>query len=146
MEIKKTTDKIKPSPFILTSRKVEDKKAKRIWYQSYLSLTQNGKMTPMLNWIEAENVPTMLPPRAFGSSKSLIMNYLEPEHFNVQLTENEKRIFACWIDLGIPYCGSYTQANLWSPDEKKLYQYFQKKREVAAYEELNALKSKIQKK
>ena len=45
----------------------------------------------------------MLPPYACGSTQSKLMDYLEPSHYGVQLTDAEKRIVACWIDLAVPF-------------------------------------------
>ena len=41
---------------------------------------------------------------------------------------------ACWIDLLAPFCGDYVEANIWSPEETKRYEYLVKKRK--AQEEL----------
>lgn len=46
------------------------------------------------------------------------MNYLEPSHYGVRLDDWEKRTIACRIDLPVPFCGSYPQANTWSAQEK----------------------------
>jgi hypothetical protein len=35
---------------------------------------------------------------------------------------------ACWIDLLVPYCGDYTEANTWSEDEVRKYQRYATKR------------------
>jgi len=35
---------------------------------------------------------------------------------------------ACWIDLLVPYCGDYLEANAWSPAEAQRYAHFLNKR------------------
>ena len=41
------------------------------------------------------------------------MSYLEPSHYGVQLTEKEKETVACWIDLNVPFTGSWLELNDW---------------------------------
>ena len=36
---------------------------------------------------------------------------------------------ACWIDLLVPYCGQYTEANTWSQKELDSYAHFAAKRQ-----------------
>ncbi|MEN6497102.1 MAG: hypothetical protein ABFD16_22640 [Thermoguttaceae bacterium] len=104
--------------------------------QSYLALTSKGKCTPLVNWIHPVERSAMLPPYACGSSQSRLMGYLEPSHYDVRLTDAERRIVACWIDLAVPFCGSYAQANTWNRKETELYEYFQMKRVRFAEEEI----------
>ena len=35
---------------------------------------------------------------------------------------------ACWIDLAVPYCGDYEEANVWSEEQLAKYRRFQEKR------------------
>lgn len=81
----------------------------------------------------------MLPPRFTGSTKSPLVNYLEPSHYDVQLSDDEKRTVACWIDLAVPFCGSYAQANTWTDVEMREFQYFLDKRQFFADEERKVL-------
>lgn len=64
-------------------------------------------MSPRLNWLP------MLPPYYWVVSKSKLLEFLEPDHYGVQVTEREKERIACWLDLCVPYCGSYMEANKW---------------------------------
>jgi len=109
--------------------------------QSYLALTSKGKCTPLVNWIHPVALSAMLPPYACGSTQSKLMDYLEPSHYGVRLTDAEKRIVACWIDLAVPFCGSYAQANTWNHKEKEQYEYFQMKRVRFAQEEIESIKA-----
>jgi hypothetical protein len=67
------------------------------------------------------------------------MEYFESGHYGVKVSENEKRTFACWLDLLIPFCGSYPQHNTWTDAEIAEYAYFQEKRRAYAASELNNL-------
>jgi hypothetical protein len=55
---------------------------------------------------------------------------LEKGHYDVRLTREEYEKIACWIDLSVPFCGDYTEANSWNPDEMKKYLRFEKKRKA----------------
>ena len=102
---------------------------------SYLNLTRFGHGNGPVTWISAQSRPTLLPPYFAGAAKSSLMKHLEPEHNQVKLTDKEKRLVACWIDLCVPFCGSYTEANRWSDEKKAIYLYFENKRkELTAIE------------
>ena len=49
-------------------------------------------------------------------------------HGGEKLSPEESAKLACWIDLAVPYCGDYLEANAWSAAEKALYERFQQKR------------------
>jgi len=49
-------------------------------------------------------------------------------HNGVKLSREEMDKLACWIDLLVPYCGDYTEANAWSDAEKAKYAHFLAKR------------------
>lgn len=112
----------------------------RNFSQSYISLINNGVQTPLVNWNSSCAVPDLIPPYALGSTQSKLMNYLEPSHYNVKLTDSEKRLVACWIDLAVPFCGSYFERNLWNDQMKKTYKYHSEKRRVYAEQEIKSLK------
>ncbi len=102
---------------------------------SYLNLTKFGHGSKVVNWINAQSRPSLLPPYFAGAAKSSLMKHLEPEHNSVKVSDKEKRMVACWIDLCVPFCGSYTDANRWSDEMKATYLYFENKRaELAAIE------------
>ena len=91
----------------------------RDYCESYVNLTKYGRVcyeqvNDLVNWLPmATSEPPMIPPYSFGSSKSRLMHYLEPGHYGVTLTQRDKDRVACWIDLNVPYCGSYMEANKW---------------------------------
>ena len=91
----------------------------RDYCESYVNLTKYGRVcyeqvNDLVNWLPmATSQPPMIPPYSFGSSKSRLMQYLEPAHYGVTLAQRDKDRVACWIDLNVPYCGSYMEANKW---------------------------------
>lgn len=59
-------------------------------------------------------------------------------HNGVKLSREEMDKLCCWIDLLVPYCGDYTEANAWNQDEKQKYaRYFAKRQQMAARERAN---------
>jgi hypothetical protein len=46
---------------------------------------------------------------------------LEAGHEEIRLSREEMDKLACWIDLAIPYCGDYAEANLWTETNKQDY-------------------------
>ena len=135
-------------------RSVSDQKVswdddhKRNFTQSYLALTNNGKVKggKWVQFLEVRSRSEMLPPYHTGSSKSNLMKYLEPSHYNVKVTDVEKRTIACWIDLLIPFCGSYTDANAWTEEEQAEYMYYVVKRRFFAQQDLETVKKLTDKK
>ena len=114
--------------------------AHRAFTASYLNLTQFGHGGPVVNWINAQSRPTLLPPYSAGAAKSTLMAHLEPGHHDVRVSQKEKDLVACWIDLCVPFCGSYTEANTWEPQVKATYLYFEAKRERLAEIEIDDIR------
>ena len=125
----------------------------------YCSDEYNGK--GIINWLHVSSSCGMLPPYTYGSTSSPLMDYLEPSHYNVQLTDEEKRKVACWIDLNVPYCGSWMELNFWNKlnhardsaltpwyvyrdKMRQIYLYFEAKRLRAAEVELDAISKLIE--
>jgi hypothetical protein len=88
----------------------------------------SGRPNDLVNWISAQSAPPMLPPYHAGAARSRLMTLLESGHEGVQLSRRDFETIACWIDLLVPYCGDYTEANIWSPEEKEKYDHFLRKR------------------
>jgi hypothetical protein len=66
------------------------------------------------------------------------MEKLDRGHHDVKLTREEADKLACWIDLGVPYCGDYTEAAAWTPAEHAFYQkYLAKRRTMESLEREN---------
>ena len=53
---------------------------------------------------------------------------LEAGHNEVKLTRAELETIACWIDLLVPFCGDYAEANCWSEGDQRKYAHFLAKR------------------
>jgi hypothetical protein len=115
---------------------------KRAYTQSYVAITTSGNPdnNPWMKWLKPRSRAVMLPPYHTGASQSKIMDYFEPAHYGVEVSADEKRVFACWLDLLIPFCGSYTQHNTWTDAEQAEYAYFQEKRRAYAAAELESLR------
>lgn len=129
--------------FSLLGRAVVDRTAKRQWSESYLALTR-GSLGPddygrktflgdpqgrLVNWIGAQSPPEPLPPYFAGAARSELMSLLRSNHKGVLLTDEELDKLSCWIDLLVPYCGTYQEANAWTEEEAKKYASFLEKRQ-----------------
>ena len=117
--------------------------AHRAFSEAYRTLTGNGKQTGFSSWYSSGGVCEPLPPYAQGSSVSKLMDYLEPTHHGVEVTDDEKRAIACWLDLGVPFGGSYPEATVWTDDDRKTYAYHQNKRLALAEAEIRELKEGV---
>ncbi len=146
------------TPYDLTRTEVLDQGAKRRWMESYLQLThakgQDVKKVqrqgwrgnpdhPMVNWISAASVPTLIPPYTAGSNKSKLMELLDQGHEKVKLTREELGKLAAWIDLGVPFCGDYTEAHAWNEKEVAKYQRYADKRRRYEDEERQSLRDML---
>jgi len=124
--------------FSLLSEPNLDKGAKRYWSDSYLALTQRGKPNRLVQRLNAQSIPPMLPPYFAGSAKSGLIAMLTTGHNGVKLSREEMDKLCCWIDLLVPYCGDYTEANAWNKGEKRKYaRYFAKRQRMAVWERAN---------
>jgi len=117
--------------------------AHRAFSASYLNLTKFGHGSEVVNWISAQCRPTLLPPYFAGAAKSKLMQHLEPGHHEVKVSQAEKERVACWIDLCVPFCGSYTEANQWKPEDKATYLYFEAKRARLAEIEIDNIRKYV---
>jgi hypothetical protein len=80
----------------------------------------------------------MLPASFAGSIRSGLCDMLVRGHAAVTLTQEELDKIACWIDLGVPFCGHYVEASAWPPRAQAEYAYYQHKRDrMAAIEQEN---------
>jgi hypothetical protein len=92
----------------------------------------------VVNWIGAQSVPEMLPPYTAGAARSELFTMLEKGHQGVQLSREEMEKIGCWIDLLVPYCGDYREANAWTEDEMKKHErYAEKRRQMEEVEQQN---------
>jgi hypothetical protein len=92
----------------------------------------------VVNWIGAQSVPEALAPYSAGAARSELMVMLEKGHQGVKLSREELDKIACWIDLLVPYCGDYREANAWTEDEMKKHErYAEKRRQMEEVEQQN---------
>lgn len=101
----------------------------------------------IINWLHVSSACAMLPPYAYGSASSPLMDYLEPSHYGVQLAPEEKQTVACWIDLNVPFAGSWMELNFWDKLNHAThsgltpwYVYRDKMRQIYLYFEAKRLK------
>ena len=125
--------------FSLLRKPVRDPMAKRAWSQSYLSLLQaaeSGSGKPIkrypqsnsfINWLSPQGGPEVRTPNSFGANASPLITLLSKGHPDnsgqerVRLSQEEMDKIACWIDLAVPFCGDYQEANAWSKQEVDWY-------------------------
>ncbi len=139
------------TPYDLTDREIKDPRAKRRWSSAYLALTHSRPNDAsknsdwrgnadhsMVNWVSAQSAPPMLPPYSAGSCRSRLIELLDSGHEDVKLSREESEKIAAWIDLGVPYCADYTEANTWTPAEIEKYKrYYAKRTQLAAEDQAN---------
>lgn len=101
---------------------------------------------PLVNWMNVQEVPTMLPPYHAGATKSGLINQLEAGHEGVKLSREELDKIACWIDLLVPYCGDYMESNAWSKEAVAEYLKRVQKREESEAQEKIAIKAFLESK
>jgi hypothetical protein len=124
--------------------------AKRRWSRSYLSLVQarenelegsrclTGDSNAWISWISVQSEPSLLPPYSAGAAKSPLLSLLAGGHRGVQLSREDMDKLAAWIDLLVPYCGDYEEANTWTSEESARYrQFLNKRRAMEAAESAN---------
>ncbi|MCL2348090.1 MAG: hypothetical protein FWC50_07480, partial [Planctomycetaceae bacterium] len=143
-------------PFSLKNTLMPDDQAKRDWPISYLNLTNAVKnaekaymarQTKVVNWINVQDAPSMLPPYHAGAARSDLMKMFDPNlaaggktHNDVKLSREELGKIALWIDLLVPACGDYVELNRWNDAEKEKFAcYENKKREMHALDVQNNL-------
>ena len=122
---------------------------KRLWSRSYLNLTEAKQERPghyqsnpeggMVTWISKMSRPTELPPKFSGAIKSPLLQMLDSGHHGVALSNEEYQKLATWMDLLVPFCGTYREAHQWNEAEMSFYDYFEAKRRVQHDEERLAI-------
>ena len=70
----------------------------------------------------------MLPPLTYGSRTSRLFTERLDKGHGKGITDAEKRVLACWVDLCVPFCGDYSEANAWDEKDFKRWEYFTSKR------------------
>ena len=131
MDLRGTDGKLPPS----------DDQSKRKYTTSYLALTYKGQCNEKINFAHGLGFAPFKPPYTFGSAKSAVWLSLKKGHHDVKLTDTELRLLACWIDLAVPFCGSYVERHDWNDWYKQRFQYTCNKRAAFAWQELNDIRS-----
>jgi len=135
---------LQTSVFSLLDAPNRDGGAGRIWSDAYLALTSNGNPAKgAVRWLNVQSIPPLLPPNFAGAVKSPLMSMLDEGHNDVKLSAEETDKIACWIDLLVPYCGDYLEANCWNEKELAKYLHFQKKRDDMAVVEADNIRKMI---
>jgi hypothetical protein len=109
----------------------------RSFSESYINLTHKGKRNPVVYWMDVQSAPPMLPPYYAGAVKSKLVSMFDDgnrseAHKDVVLTDRDRRLLALWIDLLVPFSGSYTERHHWTPEQQAEYAYYQMKRDTMA--------------
>ena len=120
----------------------------RNWTESYIGLLQaakkksgkrdtyHAKSNDFINWISPQSGPEVMRPWSFGAARCPMLKLLKEGHGGIELSEQELEKLACWIDLAVPFCGDYTEANCWSETEKRWYRrQVEKQKRLAELEE-----------
>ncbi|HYW80095.1 MAG TPA: hypothetical protein VE890_10990, partial [Thermoguttaceae bacterium] len=141
----------KAKKYVLTDEPVLDERSKRYWSQAYLTLTQTpegdirGQSNDLVNWISNSSEPSMIPPQYGGSTQSKLIAMHEKGHNEVKLTREELDKLSAWIDLVVPFCGDYVEANAWTEGELRMAEEriaLRKKMDAIELESIEALKRK----
>jgi cytochrome c553 len=121
--------------------------AHRLWLRSYGTLTEIDLKNQYMNyrdhskwlaWFGRLDEPDLLPPGRTGSVKATLLPFLEKGHNQVRLSTEELDKLAAWMDLGIPFCGDYFEANDWDSGQLKHYEMRMTLRQkMAAIEQAN---------
>ncbi len=64
---------------------------------------------PFLNYYGYDDQIPVLPPYSRGASQSTFMSMLRDGHNQVSLSREELDKIACWIDLAVPFAGSWVE-------------------------------------
>jgi len=74
---------------------------------SYIRLTLQGQ------WVvdNRNQAKSNYEPYKLGSGASTLLKYIEPEHYDVNLSQEEKNMIRLWIDVSATYPGTYAAMN-----------------------------------
>ncbi len=117
--------------------------ASKKWTTSYNSLLKGisrAASNDAVNICTIFSPPEQQPPRSFGSSLSGIMTKggMSGSHHEVQVTETERKIVACWIDLCAPHAGKYN-SYMSASDSTKYEKLLEKRAKWSAVERENIM-------
>jgi hydrazine synthase alpha subunit-like protein len=115
-----------------------DQASLKYWSDAYKTLAD----PEYTSWLSPQSAPPMLRPYTAGAAKSRLIEILAAGHERVALSDEEMDIIACWIDLGVPFSGDYTEAmaEQYVPE----YERWLKKRKLWADDECNNIRALIE--
>ena len=122
-------------PFSLEATNVFGNRMKKYFPISYLYLTGSYASNPnwianstneYTNWISSMSQCEVLDPYQYGAANSALIKKLRSGHGN--LTEQEIRKVAAWIDLGVPAYGTYDANNAWDGNAVRWAEQYTNKR------------------
>ena len=73
-----------------------------MYSHSYFTIVSRGLVADGRNKPESN-----YPPRALGAAASRLMKYLDPGHYEVKLSDHERKLIRFWIESGAVYPGTY---------------------------------------
>ena len=129
------------APFSLENVAIYPSRMMRTFPLSYLFLTGStasyggntvggtqfvGYANKYVNFLSTMSTPEIQTPGSYGSAKSGIIAKLKSGHGN--LTDNQIRAIACWIDLAVPAHGEYNECADWSASAERMYEEKENKR------------------
>ena len=129
-----------PAPFSLLGKQFVPTKERNVnmagrrFSEAYVNLTNGGKQNEIVNWLDIQLGPPMIPPNHAGAVKSKLVSMFDDgnrsaAHKDVRLSDMERRQIALWIDLLVPFSGSYTEDTNWTAEQQADYAYYQMKRD-----------------
>ncbi len=114
------------TPISFENVDIVGQRQEKFWPLSYLVLTgstannDNWKALTtnrFTNYVSSMSQNGILEPRQYGSCKSNIMTMLRENHQGVNLTDEQLRTIAAWIDLEVPCYGSYDENVDWNGNQ-----------------------------
>lgn len=122
--------------FSLSGEMVQGVNEKRYFSMSYLILTQSTKVSnewraastdnSWTSWVSAQSPCEVQKPYYAGSSASYLIELLKSGHGS--LSEDEIKVFECWLDMAVPFAGAYDELNTWNSSQQAYYDKTQQKR------------------
>ena len=115
-----------------------DEAGLKYWSDAYKTLAD----PKYASWISPQSAPPMLAPYAAGAAKSPLIEMLTEGHEDVEISAEEMNTIACWIDLGVPFSGDYTEAM--AEQHVPEYERWLNKRKLWAEDELNNIRALVE--
>lgn len=124
--------------FSLKGDSVLGKNEKMYYSLSYLVLTgavkaggefHGNAANKLTNWVSAFSDCAIQAPESAGSTQSNLITLLSEGHYSANLSEKDLSAIKAWIDLGVPFRGSYDENSNWSLEDQRHYDEMELKRD-----------------